>query len=134
MIEIFWHIRDINFSRPQIIWIISFMGKCDWPPDPHLSGYTESENTGGSNHSYCAGFEKAVDIRAEVQTRLNATGKAGRNLVWEVQTGGVEDYRFLSPVSKQALNYCSGWRRRRISYPKWCYEQDKRRIISSGRE
>ena len=116
---------EIRFTREEMIWLITWlslleMGK--WPPEHKNSGYSGSHGTRGHR----APFENPSGFAGEINARLKTTGEAGESLVDEVE-GGIEDYEGLSRPAQRALNYISGWRRRRITYPKWKYEQKRRR-------
>jgi hypothetical protein len=126
MIDVYYKPSDIHFSREQMFWLISVLPCLEegsWPLNPCITGYTEAENTGRVNTSSRAPFETAIQIYTEVTYRLALTGKDGQTLYWEIQQGKVEEYQFLCPAAKQAINYMSGWRRRKWPYRKWCYEQ-----------
>jgi hypothetical protein len=120
--------RDIRFNREQTIWLITWLdviGDGHWPPDPKETGYVDVPGGSSHSHSHRSPFETSAQIYAEVTTRLEQTGDAGVTLVWEVQHG-LEVYELLSPPAKRALNYISGWRRRRQSFSQWCYDQRKK--------
>jgi len=86
----------------------------DWPSDHKDSGYTGSK---GSRHTKTK-FLPAALFFVEITARLKTTGEAGEALVDEVQ-GGIEDYEGLSRPAQRALNFISGWRRRRMDYKSW---------------
>lgn len=109
--------RDITFTREQMIWLIEHLDLLelgDWPPEGRETGYTGSQKS----HSHKAPFETAAQIYVEVSYRLDRTGNDGETLVWEVQNG-LNAYALLCPAAKKALNYISGWRRRKMKYRKW---------------
>jgi hypothetical protein len=111
---------DIRFSREQMIWLIEWLDVLEdgkWPPDPKETGYIDTPG-GSGNKSSRSPFETAAQIFAEVTDRLKQTGEAGVTLVWEIQHG-LEVYELLSPPAKRALNYISGWRRRRMDFSSW---------------
>lgn len=90
----------------------------DWPPEHKETGYT-----GGSGiRNVKTKFLPAALFFAEITFRLKTTKEAGEALVDEVQSG--LEYESLSRPAKRALNYIAGWRRRRLSYPKWKANQD----------
>jgi hypothetical protein len=125
MIDVYYKPSDIHFSREQMFWLISvlpYLEEGSWPINPHETGYTEAENTGRVNTSAHAPFEGPAQIYAEVTYRLALTGKDGKMLYWEIQQGKVEEYVGLCPSSKQALNFVSGWRRRKTDYRHWKYQ------------
>lgn len=124
--------RDIFFTREQMIWLIEWLSeleKGNWPPYPRDTGYTEMTQ---SSHSHRAPFETAAQFFCEVTARMFPTDENGKIidralheasgvLKWEVQHG-LTDYALLCPAAKKALNYISGWRRRKNPYSKWKYE------------
>jgi hypothetical protein len=122
--------RDIIFQRDQVIWVLANMellAEGRWPPDQRETGYTETSIRG--TRSIRAPFEKPVQIFAEITTRLVSTREAGEALVDEVQVG-INEYESLSRPARRALNYVSGWKRRRMSFANWKtqakYRQSKR--------
>jgi hypothetical protein len=128
MIAVYYKPLDIRFSRSQMMWLLvelPCLEEGSWPVNPHNTGYTEAENTGRVNTSTRAPFETAIQIYAEVTYRLSSTGKDGKTLYWEIQHG-CEVYESLCPAAKQAINYMSGWRRRKLIYSKWCYQQSRK--------
>jgi len=116
-VDIWYSPNEINFQREENIWLICHLetlsgGK--WPPEYRETGYIGSSRSGIGH----APFETPIQFAAEIKERLKTTKRAGETLVWEVQHGA-EEYRDLSPFAKRALNYISGWRRRRIPFPEW---------------
>ena len=71
-------------------------------------------------------FLPAALFYAEITVRLKTTGDAGEALVDEIHAG-ITDYESLSRPAKKAANYVSGWRRRRQSFSRWCYQREKRK-------
>lgn len=118
-----WSMNDLWFapsaivySRPQMIWGIIHLDELEtglWPRDPKETGYTEG--SWQKNPSKHAPFERAVDFHGEITMRLKTTGEAGEALVDEVQSG-ITYFEGLSRPAKRALNFISGWRRRRQTY------------------
>jgi len=130
MLDEWYSPRDIHFTREQMLWLIAWLpvlGEGNWPPEPRETGYTEAPKVQKSR-SRKAHFQTPAEYYAEVTYRLKSCGTAGETLVWEVQHG-LDVYELLSPPAKQSLNYISGWRRRRRSFPKWCWEQSQKRTI-----
>lgn len=116
---------DVIYSRPQMLWGIehlSLLENGDWPPDHKETGYTGSK---GSRNTKTK-FLPAASFYAEITARLKTTGEAGEALVDEVQ-GGI-DLEGLSRPAKRALNYISGFRRRRQSYSKFCSQRKYRAV------
>ena len=120
----YYNPKDITFQRQEIIWLIEHLDTLEageWPVSPYESGYTEVMSP---NRSHKAPFETAAQIFAEVSWRLKQTGEAGGILVWEVQHG-LSDYDLLCDIAKVALNYISGWRRRKTPYKDWKSQNKK---------
>ncbi len=118
----------IVYCRPQMIWVIESVLPLEcgsWLP--------ETNDSERGNRQLRAPYETCCQITGEVSVRLERTGKDGEILVWEIQHG-FSDYEILSPRAKMALNYISGWRRRKDIYRKWCYDQrqktDNSRLLS----
>jgi len=121
----------IRFQRDEMIWMtenLPLLEEGIWPREPSESGYTETANVQKSR-SHKAPFETAAQYFAEVTARMFPKDENGKIiqpalhaacnvLVWEVQHG-LNDYELLSPTAKTALNYISGWDRRKMSYSKW---------------
>lgn len=108
---------EIRFQRDEMIWLVSWLGFLEngkWPPEHKETGYTGSHTSSGHR----APFEDPSGFAAEVNCRLRTTGEAGEALVDEIQ-GGITDYEGLCSPAKRALNYISGWRRRKSSYKAW---------------
>lgn len=110
---------EINFSREQMIFLIlnlKLLAHGTYPPDPKGSGYIDPPvNT--KRKKKRAPFETPAQLYAELTFRLQQTGLSGKLLVAEVGAG----YTFeeLSRESRTALNYISGWARRKQSYSQW---------------
>ena len=114
MSELWFHPRDIIFTREQCLWILSwFLSEeiGDWPPEPKGSGYVDAQS-GKRSRGCHAPFEAPCQITAEISLRLERTGKDGKILIREVQAG----YTLFSDEAWTALNYISGWKRRRTGY------------------
>ena len=113
----------IRYTREEMMWGIAWLGLLEdgiWPPEHKETGYDDSH---GSRNTKTK-FIPAALFYAEITERLKTTGEAGEALVDEIQ-GGVE-FEGLSRPAKRALNYISGWRRRKLKYPKWKYEKLRR--------
>ena len=117
-----WHPPSaIFYCSHQMMWGILHLGMLeegDWPPEHKDTGYIGSK---GSRNTRTK-FLPAALFFAEITYRFKATGEAGEALVDEVQ-GGVTEYKGLSRPAKRALNYISGWRRRKLSYSEWKKDQ-----------
>ena len=126
-------IADIQYCRNQVIWIIdNLLDYADdhyvtvpdaWPLEPKgETGYNDTP----VQHSIpdSASFERFRQVTAEVLHRLERTGMDGRVLLQEVKraeltragNGYAQQYSY---EAWQALNYTSGWKRKRMSYSEW---------------
>ena len=124
-----WVPREIIFNREQVMWIIEhldMMVEGNWPANPQGSVYTMAPNIRQSGRKK-AYFETPCQIAAEVEYRLNKTGVEGKLLVSEIKQGLY--WEELQPESKRALNYISGWRRRRQKYGAWVKQRRYRNKI-----
>ena len=109
---------EIRFQRPEMIFLIlhlDLLSEGMWPPDPQGTGYIDNpiRRVKAEGH-----FVRPVQFSAEVKLRLRTTGEAGEALVDEIK-GGITDYESLSRPAQRALNYVSGWRRRKQTYPEF---------------
>jgi len=110
---------EIIFSRPQILFLLKhldLLAQGIYPPEYADTGYTVAPpiQRAFSRH---APFETPIQFHAEVTYRLGKTGIEGKLLLAEIKAG--MEFIELSPESKRALAYCSGWRRRSSSYTEW---------------
>lgn len=121
-----WYMpSDIRYCSMQVLWILEnffdvegnqpVIEQTTWPGDPDVTGYTDAPKTGQVNPPHRAPFESTLQIIGEVAARLVKTGKDGRLLVLEHHASKV----YLSEDAVSALRYCSGWRRKRMSYAAW---------------
>ena len=113
-----WKPSEIRYTREQCIFIVVelVIGKIDtWPTNPAGTGYTDAQWSKKSKRRPGAYFETACQVRAEIELRLDRTNTDGKLLVSEIKAG--EEY--LSEESKNALNYISGVRRRKMPYLNW---------------
>ena len=107
---------EIRFCRTQMIFLIEHiveLGEGSWPPSPDGSGYVDLPIR-SRQFNADAYFTKPTEMVAEVMSRLNRTAD-GSVLMEEIHAGLTERY-LLSPEARKALNYSSGWRRRKESY------------------
>jgi len=134
-----WPGKFILFARPQVFWLLNTQFTFEG-----ISGYTnekvhKSKITG-------APFEGISCIVGEIKARLARCGEAGEALVYEAvnatripemygkdEDGKIviihrEEFIGLSDPAMRALNYCSGWRRRRQTYAEWRYDRERRGI------
>ena len=105
-----------------------------WPPKK--SGYIDTREdvqNGSPPHSMPGQTE--IEIIAEIEARLDSTGESGRALIGEIQSPAFECvdlwqyWRFrvyLSQPARDALNYISGPKRRRIPFYLWRWRKAAR--------
>ena len=108
---------EIRFQREEMIWLIEHLKELEqgkWPPDPSGSVAPEGR-TGFKAEGY---FVRPVQFASEVKVRLRTTGEAGEALVDEIAEG-ILDYEGFCGPAKRALNYVSGFRRRKATYGMW---------------
>jgi len=112
----FWYPPNkIIFSQAQMLFLLENLDLLrggDYPPDPSS---TDPQKSG--KHSHRAPFVTAVELSAEVTWRLGRTGVDGKLLLAEAKLG--VDIALLNYEAKRALKYCSGWKRKKMSYQSW---------------
>ena len=102
-----------------MMWAICYLESLKvgvWPPEMNNTGYVDTVRVQSSRNKE-ARFIKPAIIAAEVEWRLKRTGIEGKLLVSEIRQGLMLEE--LQPESRNALNYISGWDRRRQSYQVW---------------
>lgn len=139
-----WYSRadvDAHYCRLQIIWMIRMADFLDfgiWPDQK--TGYIFNKdviikfkldlkklfpNEGHAKLPVAVNTTSphtaTIETWSEVYIRLQMTGRDGLSLWTEAKKIG--DYKEFSQPAKDALNYMSGYRRRRLSYSKWLYER-----------
>jgi len=121
-----WRPGKITFSRDQMLFLLEHLELLKqgiYPPDPFSPNlnaipYSQTIRT-------TAYFEKACQLAAEVEVRLDACGVDGKLLLAEVRAGIP-----LSIESRRALAYVSGWRRKRMSYREWLkYRKYRKKLL-----
>lgn len=121
--------KDIKFSREQMMWLIRHLGELldgDWPANPWGSSYTEIPSIKGGSSE--ARFVRPCQFAAEVEVRLKLTGLEGKLLMAELNGGWQEvPYEQLGKESRDALNYISGWRRRKQTYREFKMQREYRK-------
>lgn len=112
-----WPLSQIVYSRHQVFCIMHNFGALPLSDDPGAER-TQKQKTSG------APGETMLCVIAELEVRLKSCGEAGEALQDEAPT--VETMGQLSRPAMRALNYCSGWRRRRQSYAQWKVDQNRK--------
>ena len=116
-----WPLKFILFARVQVFWLLNTQFTFEG-----VAGFTDEKVHGTRQTS--ANFESVSVIVAEVEARLACCGEAGEALQDEAPraeripasaTNPKESYYGLSPPAMRALNYCSGFRRKLLSYENW---------------
>ena len=118
---------DLRFCPFQVVWILEnsdilHIGK--WPMQ--YSVYDKEKGRRVANEGY---FVKPAVIIAEVEKRLETTGKDGKLLVSECKRGvALED---LDNETWEVLMYVKGWWRKKMdfgSYQRWKRWKNKQKV------
>ena len=112
---------DISFCRHQMLWLIEnlpLLRSGVYPPNPEPTGYWNTGSSLPTHASSHAKFETPVQLAAEVDSRLDRTGKDGQLLIAQVMAG-----LDLHPAAEEALRYITGWRRKNMKYTDWVYQK-----------
>jgi hypothetical protein len=130
----FYEPAEVVYCRVQMLWLIEWLPTLEegkYPPDPTPTGYID-HGFGGIKAQ--APFELSCQIAGEVSVRLKKAGKDGRTLEHEVRELNAHSYELLSPAAKDALNYCSGWKRKRRTFPQWLADRTYKKVINLSPE
>lgn len=108
---------EIFYCRKQMIFLIEHLvelGEGNWPANPDGSSYIDPSLRSKSfrNEAY---FCKPAGLVACIMGRLDKTGEDGITLMEDIHSG-IREYRDLKSVAKRALNYISGYRKRKEGY------------------
>jgi hypothetical protein len=142
-----WTPSHCLFTRKQMMFLVFWYElKSLWPLKP-IAGADNNVNKGLAVKA-CGDFELGGSFNAELEKRLETTGEAGEALAGELtrvvlfqdlfagQAGHVypeeEYYLTLSAPARRALNYITGWNRRKMGYRKWCRQQVMRQKKTPG--
>ncbi len=117
MVDEWYSYSEFTFRRDQILWILrhaELLRSGKWPPEPKSTGYTDPgiRRKGVKREP---AFVKPAVIIGEIDWRIKRTGVDGKLLLAEVDAG----YELFSDEAWRALNYISGWKRKRMSYMAW---------------
>jgi hypothetical protein len=82
------------------------------------------DKAAGRQRAQSAPFESMSCVIAEVEARVAACGEAGEALADESPQVNNRDQ--LSRPARRALDYCSGNKRRRLTYAQWKRQQKER--------
>ena len=105
---------EFSFRRCEVLWALHYAeefrdGK--WPCQNIISGYTDPGIRTQRVKKEPA-FVKPAIVMAETDARLEKTGVDGKLLLAEVEA----EYELFSDEAWMALNYVSGWKRKRQLY------------------
>lgn len=129
MVDVWYSPGEIVFNREQMLWLLEHLDVIRagrWPANPEGSSYVDPIVHVQARRK--APFETPAQIYGEVSDRLEATGQAGEELLHQVQSG-LNDVELLSPFARSALNYMSGWPRRRMCYSDWVRQRKYREKV-----
>ena len=118
-----WQLRHFLYSRVQVFWLVAHEFTPPWASSGSLSERVNTSEIGGRAPS------PDIDIIAEVKARIDKCGEAGEALVDEAPN--VEFISQLSRPARRALNYCSGYRRRMLTYSEWKRRAEKSQNTTS---
>ena len=131
-----------RYTKEQCLWVLANLEsfeKDEWPPMPPIFMTDEYSKEDKKWHkvkkaksTYIdapisrrqirpgAGFENPAGIIAEINWRLEHTGKNGLHTDAKLLLAEVKaDYIYFSDEAWSALNYISGWDRKEMSYRDW---------------
>lgn len=121
-------VSEIKYCRPQVFWIIENLETLNdglWPIEGVETGYIGMDSMQVSSD---AGFVTVAIIYADITSRLSACRSDGDTLKHEIQILGAEYYDQLSQCARDALNYCSGWKKKG-NYAQWMANRRQRQKI-----
>jgi len=135
--------RDIVYCPHQIIWVLRHLGELKagfWPEKPlteeqernYLPGPGKVPSMGGIYGN--ASFERAICVAADVESRIDKTGRDGRTLRTFYSQGYNDVYELAHKLGDppgrilismwNALRYVRGWRVKKTPYKKWLADRD----------
>jgi hypothetical protein len=126
----YYPISQIRLCRPQLFFLIEHLEMISegiYPRESKESGYVDSVIQ--RQPPQAAPFEAPCQISAEIEVRIKNCKQDGQTLVHEIQALHADYYELLSPAARNALNYCAGFRRRRVKYFIFLKEQKRKRKI-----
>jgi hypothetical protein len=109
---------EICWCRVQNLWMLEhsdILYDGIWPLKE--SGYIDTHENVQTSTPLTPAHQTTIEVWAELVKRLDRTGEDGETLRSEA-AAGMDIYQ-LSRAAKNALNYCSGWRRRLTPYAVW---------------
>ena len=105
--------QDIRWCPYQVMWLIE--------NDETLRtiGWIIDDDNRGSRRNIptAAPFVNIINVLAELDVRLKATGTYGEKLIDQAKEG--RPMKYITPMARAALMYGKGWRRKKISFNRW---------------
>jgi hypothetical protein len=132
----YYETYEVQFCRFQMLWLLAnllILKDGRYPPGT-ASGYIDLHLESNKTLTGRASFETPVGLAAEVEIRLDRCGLDGVILKAVVMWGEAPDrlakglkmeYQDVLRRQERALQYISGWRRRRITYKDFCSHQNR---------
>lgn len=121
-----WYsIPEIKFCWAQCKWLLEHLEEIkvgEWPTESVETGYIDRPARG--RYQTGAYFERSCQIAAEVEVRLEATGKAGQLLYAQIKAE-----LSLTLEAREALAYIVGWRRKRMAFNDWRRKVKERQAL-----
>ncbi len=127
MLDEWYSPQSITFTKPQVYFILQnleLIRTGTWPLEGKETGYVGKP---GKSRNARAPFETPVLIASEVSIRLDACGLRGKLLLAQIQAD--VPLHYLDFEAKMALRYCSGWRRKRMTFVNWANSWRKRNRV-----
>lgn len=120
---------QFTFQRDEVLWALhnaNLFREGKWPPQNITSGYIDPgiRKKGVKREP---AFVKPAVIIAEIDWRLERTGVDGKLLMAEVDAR----YERFSDEAWAALNFISGWKRKRMSYNQWKADRKYKKAIKT---
>ncbi len=116
---------EIDFNRDQMLFLIEnygYLAENRYPTVP--TGYIEVKTFQG--RAGRAANMTPVELKAELDARLQTVSRDAKEALFDEVQAGTDTYEMLSRPAKRALNYISGWKRRRTAFSQWCYAQKEK--------
>lgn len=108
---IWWSKGEVTFRKEQVLFLLEYyelLAQNRYPPEPTFGIDIATVQM------IRPSWNSALNLKAEIDKRLETTKEAGEALLYEAQNG----YE-LSPPANKALEYISGWKRKKIPYSVW---------------
>ncbi len=121
------HDVALHYCKVQIAWMVKWSDLLDfgkWPPD--YTGYDKAAQLvkvkrragkAKKRKPTCASHQATMDVWQEIIKRMETTGEDGGEF-WK-EAHKVDNFNEFPKASMHVLNYLSGYRRKRLSYPNW---------------